>query len=60
MAGEQRRLAQERYRVGSASFLDLVESETVLAQSERARLNAYYTYHDALASLEALVGAPIR
>ncbi len=60
VAGEQRRLAQERYRVGSASFLDLVEAETVLAQSERARLNAYYTFHDALASLEALVGTPIR
>ncbi len=60
VAGEQQRLAQERYRVGSASFLDLVEAETVLAQSERARLNAYYTFHDALASLEALVGAPIQ
>lgn len=60
VAGDQLRLAQERYRVGSASFLDLIESETVLAQAERALLSAYYTYHDALASLEALVGTPLQ
>jgi outer membrane protein len=60
VAADQLRLAQERYEVGSASFLDLVEAETTLAEAERARLAAIYVYHDALASLEALVGAPLR
>jgi outer membrane protein len=60
VASDQLRLAQERYRVGSASFLDLVESETVLAQANRALLDAIQIYHDAVASLEALVGTPLR
>jgi len=57
---DQLRLAQERYRVGSASFLDLVESETVLAQANRALLDMIQIYHDAFASLEALVGTSLR
>ena len=60
VAGEQLRLATEQYRVGSASFLDLVEAETVKAQADRERIAAIYTYHDLLATLEALVGARLR
>lgn len=59
-ADEQLRLALERYRVGSISFVDLVEAETVKAQADRARLNAIYTYHDAITNLEAVVGSPLR
>lgn len=60
LADEQLRLARERYRLGFASFIDLVEAETVKAQADRDRLFSIFTYHDAIADLEALVGTPLR
>jgi outer membrane protein len=59
-ADEQLRLAQGRYRLGAATFLELVEAETVKAQADRDRIAAIFAYHDALASLEALVGTSLR
>ena len=59
-ADEQLRLAQEQYRLGSVTFLEMVEAETVKAQADRDRLAAIFAYHDALASLEALVGTSLR
>lgn len=59
-ADEQLRLARERYRVGGISFIDLVEAETVKAQADRSRLNAVFSYHDAVTNLEAVVGSPLR
>ncbi len=59
-ADEQLRLAQERYRLGAATFLELIEAETVKAQADRDRIAAIFAYHDALASLEALVGTSLR
>ena len=59
-ADEQLRLAQERYRLGAATFLELIEAETVKAQADRDRIAAIFAYHDALASLEALVGTTLR
>jgi outer membrane protein len=59
-ADEQLRLAQERYRLGAATFLELVEAETVKAQADRDRIAAIFAYHDALANMEALVGASLR
>jgi len=59
-ADEQLRLAQERYRLGAATFLELVEAETVKAQADRDRIAAIFAYHDALATLEALVGTSLR
>ena len=60
LADEQLRLAQERYRLGFLNFIDLVEAETVKATADRDRLFAIYSYHDALADLEAVVGLPLR
>lgn len=60
VAAEQLRLARERYQLGSASFLELVEAETVKAQADRERVAAVFAYHDAVASLEAVVGAALR
>jgi outer membrane protein len=60
LAEEQLRLAQEQYRVGSASFVQLLESEALKARADRERLNAVFTFHDALAALEALVGTSLR
>ncbi|MEZ4414170.1 MAG: TolC family protein [Gemmatimonadota bacterium] len=59
-ASEQLRLAQEQYRIGSVSFIDLVEAETVRAQADRALVDAIFTYHENLASLESLVGTSLR
>lgn len=60
LADEQLRLARERYRLGISSFIELSEAETVKARADRARLLAVFTYHDAVADLEAVVGAPLR
>ena len=50
--------------VGSGSVMDnvveLVDAQTHFAQAEAARLNAVFAYHDAVTSLEALVGASLR
>ncbi len=59
-ADEQLRLAQERYRLGLATFLELVEAETVKAGADRDRIAAIFSYHDALASLESVVGTSLR
>ncbi len=59
-ADEQLRLAQERYRLGLATFLELVEAETVKAGADRDRIAAIFAYHDALASLETVVGTSLR
>jgi outer membrane protein len=60
LADEQLRLARERYRLGFIPFLDLVEAETLKAQADRDLLNAVYSYHDAMATLEAVVGRSLR
>ena len=59
-ANEQLRLAQERYRLGLATFLELVEAETVKAGADRDRIAAIFAYHDALASLESVIGTSLR
>jgi len=59
-ADEQLRLSQEQYRLGSVTFLEMVEAETVKAQADRDRVAAIFAYHDALASLESIVGTPLR
>ena len=60
LADEQLRLARERYQLGFASFVDLVEAETVKATADRDRVFSVFTYHDAIADLEATVGTPLR
>ncbi|HSH46783.1 MAG TPA: TolC family protein, partial [Longimicrobiales bacterium] len=56
LAADQLRLAQERYRVGAASFLELMEAETVMARADRAYLVGVYTFQESMAALEAAVG----
>lgn len=59
-AGEELRLAQERFRFGAASSVEVTDAQTNLAQAERDRIDAVYNFHKALAALEALVGRPLR
>ena len=59
-AREALRLADERYRVGLAPFLDVSDARTQFEQAESDRINAIYDFHKAYATLEAAVGRPLR
>jgi len=60
VAGEQLTLAQERYRLGAAPFLELLEAQSSIAEAERDYLNAKYRFHGAIWALEAAVGERLR
>jgi outer membrane protein len=59
-AREELAFAEERYRVGAATFLDVTTSRGTFAQAQIDRVNAIYDYHRAFAGLEAAVGRPLR
>jgi len=59
-ATDELRLAQERFRFGLASSVEVTDAQTSLAEAERARIDAVYNYHKSLAALEALVGQALR
>ena len=60
VAEEQLLLAQERYRLGAASFMELLEAQSSAAAAERDYLNAKYRFHGAIWALEAEVGERLR
>ncbi len=53
-------LAQERYRVGTISLVELVTSRSDFDKAETDRINAVYDFQRAFAQLEAAVGRPLR
>ena len=59
-ADEQLRLARERFTVGLADFVELLDAENVKAEADRASINSIFAYHDALATLESSVGQSLR
>ena len=59
LADLQLELAQERYRLGALSYIDLSEATTLKARADRAYLASVYTFHQALAALEAAIGRPL-
>ncbi|MDB4900484.1 MAG: outer rane efflux protein [Gemmatimonadetes bacterium] len=59
-AKEELAFAEERYRVGAATFLDVVTSRSTYEQALIDRVNAVYDYHKAFAALENAVGRPLR
>ena len=59
-AREELSFAEERYRVGGATFLDVTTSRGSFEQAQIDRLNAVYDYHRAFAALESAVGRPLR
>lgn len=59
-AAEQLRLATERYRVGAGTFFELLDAEVTAQRAEADFINAVYSYHRAIATLEAAVGYPLR
>ncbi len=60
LADDQLRRARERYRLGLSDFLELSEAVTVKARADRERIFSVFVYHEAIADLEATVGAPLR
>jgi len=59
-AREQLAFAEERYRVGAATFLDVTTARGTFEQAQIDRVNAIYDYHRAFAALESAVGRPLR
>lgn len=59
-ARDELRLAQDRYRLGAATFLDLMDSQNAFARAESDRIRAVYEYHRAFAALESAVGRSLR
>jgi outer membrane protein len=59
-AVEALQLAQERYRVGLNSLVDLQAARADYQQAESDRIDAIYEYHRAFAALESAVGRPLR
>jgi outer membrane protein len=59
-AQEQLRLATEQYRVGSGTFLNLLDAQATDQQAEFDYIRAVYDYHRAIVQLETAVGRPLR
>ena len=59
-AKEELQFAEERYKVGASTFLDVVTSRGSYEQALIDRVNAVYDYHKAFAALENAVGRPLR
>ena len=53
-------LAEERYRVGAATFVDVTDARAAYERAENDRIWAVYDYHKAFAALESAVGRPLR
>ncbi len=59
-AREQLRLAQDRYRVGIGTALEVTDAQTAVQRAEGDYVNTVFEYHRAIAALEAAVGRPLR
>jgi outer membrane protein len=59
-AREALALAQERFRVGANTFVDIVQARADFQRAESDRISAIYEFHRAYATLESAVGRPLR
>ena len=59
-ARDQLRLAQDRYRLGAGTSLEVADAQNAVQQAEGDYVNAVYDYHKAIAALEAAVGRSLR
>ncbi len=53
-------LAQERYRVGASTFIEVTQARTDFEQAGTNLINAIYDFHKFYAALEQAVGRPLR
>ena len=56
---EELRLAQERFRLGLASSIEVADAQANLSQAERDEITAIYDFFQSFAALEALVGVEL-
>jgi outer membrane protein len=59
-SAEELAAAQERYKVGAATFLDVTVARGSFEKAQIDRVNSVYEYHKAFAALENAVGRPLR
>lgn len=59
-AQEALSFAEESYKVGTKTFLDVTTARGVYEQAAVAHVNSIYDYHKAFANLESAVGRPLR
>jgi outer membrane protein len=59
-ARDQLRLAQDRYRLGAGTALELADAQNAVQRAEGDYITAVYDYHKAIAALEAAVGRSLR
>jgi outer membrane protein len=60
LARESLLLAETRYRVGQATFLDVANARADFARAANDRITAVYDFHRAFAALEQAVGKRLR
>lgn len=60
VAEERLSLARQRYAIGAAPIIELLDAETSMSEAERSYLNAVYQFHQALVALEAATGGSLR
>ncbi|MEI2720947.1 MAG: TolC family protein [Gemmatimonadales bacterium] len=60
LAREQLQLAQDRYRIGQGTALEVADAQNAVTQAEADYVSAVYDYHQAVVALEAAVGRPLR
>jgi outer membrane protein len=53
-------LAQERYRVGASTFVDVSDARAAFERASTDHIVATYEFHKAYAELERAVGRPLR
>jgi outer membrane protein len=59
-AAEALDLATQRYRVGSGTYLELLDARVTTDRADADYVTAVYEYHKAIATLENAVGRPLR
>jgi multidrug efflux pump subunit AcrA (membrane-fusion protein) len=59
-ARQQLQLAQDRYRIGNGTSLEIADAQNAVTQAEADYVTAVYDYHLAVVGLEAAVGRPLR
>ncbi len=59
-AAEALELASQRYRVGSGTYLELLDARLAADRADADFVNAVYNYHKSIAALENAVGRPLR
>lgn len=59
-AREALELATQRYRVGSGTYIELLDARVSSERAEAEYITAVYDYHKSIAALENAVGRPLR